>query len=172
MQNSKLKIKNSKLQRGYSLIELALYMGLLSILIVIMVELFVSSLKVQLDSQSASSVQQDARYILNKLSFDLTNAQAINLPLSLGETGVSLNIISSSGSNYVYNIDNGNLMLTEGGISNLLNSAETTVSNLSFQKLGNGFGKDSVQIKFTVTSKTKRTQGAEEKDFQTTILLR
>src|SRR3990172_6790072 len=56
-----LRIRNSR--RGFTIIELILYMGMLSILLAVLSQIFVSILNVQLESQSSSSIEQDSRYI-------------------------------------------------------------------------------------------------------------
>ena len=145
-------------------------MGLLSILLVVMVDLFASSLDLQLESQSTSSVDRDARYLFSKLSYDVNRAQSIVSP-ALGATGNSLQLIIG-GVNYTYALNNDNLLLINNNGTDNLNSYSTTISNLSFQTVGNAGGKHSVRILLTVTSNTERVSGAETKTIQTTIGLR
>ena len=53
-----------------------------------------------------------------------------------------------------------------------LNSEGTTVSDLNFQRIGIGPGKDTIIVSYTVTSTQKRKKGPEVKNYQTTIKLR
>ncbi len=53
-------MKNIK-KSGTSLIELVLYMGLLSILMIILTQTFGSIMQARLDSEATSSVQQNAK---------------------------------------------------------------------------------------------------------------
>ncbi len=167
--NFQFSIFNSK--KGFTLVEMLIYMGLLSILIVIMVDLFASSLDVQLESQATSAVQQDARFLLSRLTYDVQNAQNVLVPATIGSQSASLQL-SINSVNYTYALNNGNIQLTNNNGTDNLNSFDTTVSNLTFKKLGNGSGKDTVQIVFTLTSKVVRNTGAETKNFQTTVGLR
>ena len=148
-----------------------MYMGLLSILIVIMVEIFASSLNVQLESASSSSVQQDGRFLLARLTGDIQNAQSVVVPASIGAQSSSLQVTINS-INYTYALSSGNIQLTNNNGTDNLNSLDTTVLNLSFQRLGNASGKSSIQIKLTLTSKVARKQVTETKNFQTTVGLR
>lgn len=162
------KIFNSK--GGYTLIEMLMYMGLLSILLVVMVDLFASSLDAQLESQSISIVNRDGRFLISRLSYDINRAQSIVSP-ALGSQQATLQL-SIGGVSYTYTANNGNLQLTNNNGTDNLNGFDSTVSNLSFQTLGNTNGKHTVKVQFTVTSKVTRVSGAETKTFQTTVGIR
>lgn len=169
--NYKLKIKNSK--KGFSLIELLLYMGIFSILIVVLFQLLTSIFDFQLESESASSVTQDGRFIVNKLAYDVPRAATISEPL-LGLTGQSLTILDGVNS-YTYSLSSGNLIVTQnpGSISNQLNSLDTTVSNLNFYHLADNVEKnDTITVTFTLTSKIKRRGQPNSLDYRTTVGLR
>lgn len=152
------------------MIEMLVYMGLLSILLVVMVDLFAASLDAQLESQSTSSVDRDGQFLISRLSYDINRAQSIISPV-LGSQSTSLQL-SIDGVNYTYMLNNSNLQLTNNNGTDNLNSFDSTISNVSFQTLGNTNGKHSVRILYTVTSKTTRVSGPETKNFQTTMGLR
>ncbi len=167
--NFQFPIFNSR--KGFTLVEMLIYMGLLSILIVIMVDVFASSLSVQLESQATSSVEQDARFLLSRLTNDVQSAQSVLVPAAIGSQSASLQL-SINSINYTYALNNGTMQLTNNNGTDTLNSFDTTVSNLSFKKVGNGAGKDTVQVIFTLTSNVTRNSGTETKNFQTTVGLR
>ena len=159
---------------GFTLIELLIYMGILSILLAALSQIFGSIIDSQLESEATSSVQQDGRFIFSRLAYDINRAQdsaGIIQPASLGATSTALQL-NIDGVSYTYSLNGGNLELAEGAVTNALNSSETTVSNLSFTRLGNSGGKNTVQIEYTVTSKIIQPKGLETKDFQTTIGIR
>ena len=160
-------------QKGITVVELLLYMGILTILLTILTSVFTSALDVQSESNAVSSVEQDGNYILARLAYDIHRAQSINIPATNGTTSNSFQIVVG-GINYTYSIDaNNNLILVNNlGINNLNNYA-TSISNLSAQRLGNVGGiENALKINFTVTSRTKRISGYEVKDFQTNFSLR
>jgi len=159
-------------QKGFTLVELLIYMGMLSIILVVLSQIFGSILDAQLESQSTSAVHRDGRFILSKLTYDVHRASSIVLPASLGASSTSLQL-DISGIN-TYSLNNGNLELTDSLETNNLNSADTTVSNLTFTRIGNTVAnaKNTVRITYTITSKIVRPKGMETKDFQTTIGIR
>ena len=160
---------NSK--KGFSIIELLLYMGILTILLVITMQMFSSIFDIQLESQATSSVAQDSKYIMGRFTYDLNRAESISTP-SVGSLSPTLALIID-GETFTYSLSGGGLILENNttGTIDQLNSSETTVSNVSFLRL-DGNGKDSVQMSFTLTSETIRRGGKEVESFQTTAGLR
>lgn len=160
-------------QKGVTIVELLLYMSILTVLLTILTSIFVSALDVQSESQATSSVEQDGSYILARLAYDIHRAQSINIPATNGATNNNFQIVIS-GTNYTYSVDtNNNLTLTNSSEVNNLNNYGTKISDFSVTRLGNVGGvEDTLRITFTVTSRAKRISGFEAKDFQTNLSLR
>lgn len=164
-------LKNNK-RSGFTLIELLLYMGIFSIFLVLTLQMFTSIFDIQLESEATTSVSTDAKYIIERFSYDLNRATNISIPNTYGTTSATLSFISE-GNNMNYALNNGNLILENvtNGTSDQLNSSETSVSNLSFMKL-DGSGKDVVQMSFTLTSVTTQRSGKEVVDYKTSAGMR
>lgn len=156
-----------KKQKGFTLVEIILYMALLSIFLIVLTDIFVSILDVRRESEATSAVEQDGRYILNRFMYDIPRASSVTTPASLGGSGSTLAIVIG-GTNYTYSLSGGNLQLNDGTINNL-NSSGTSLSDISFQRIGNSGGKDTIKIQFTLTSVTTRPKGSEVRTFQTTV---
>ena len=153
------------MKRGFTIMELLIYMGLTAILLVVLTDIFVSILGVQSESTASSSVEQDGRYILARLSYDLPRASAIVNPSGLGQAATSSAILTIDGANYTYDGSTGNLLMG----TDQLNSFGTRISNLTFQRLGNAGGKNDLQIRFRLTSRINQRKGSETRDFQITL---
>lgn len=147
--------------------ELVLYMGLLVILLTILSSLFTTSIESQLGSQKFSAVQQDGRFILNRITYDLQNASSVITPSALGSSATTL-VLVKDGVTYTYSLTGSNLLLD--GVR--LNGFNTSVSNVSFQKLGNTGGKPTVKLAYTVTSLTLNNGTSDIKNYQTTVGLK
>ena len=165
--------KLSNLQKGYTLAEFIIYAGLLSALLLIMSSAFASVVATQNEAKSYSSVDEDARYIMAKMAYDFQSTNGadtvnnhIDLPAT-GSTSATLQVTLNSVS-YTYSVASGNLQLTANAAPENLNSIDTSISNVSFQRIGNGTH-DSVRMSFTVTSKARQTSGSKTKSFQTTL---
>lgn len=156
-----------KKNTGFTLVELLIYIGLLTILMTILTRLFTAILDVQLSSEATGAVEEDSRYIYSRLAYDITRSDSIVTPVSPGESSNSLTITIGPVFN-TYSVSGSNLMLG----ADQLNSSGTIISNLSFYRLGNLNGKDSIQIKFTITSTTQNVSGPDTKNIETTIARR
>jgi type II secretory pathway pseudopilin PulG len=166
-----LNVFRFKSQKGVTLIEMLLYMGLLTIFMSVLTTIFTAILDVQFDTRAITSVERDGKFILSKLLYDMHSASSITTPSSLGQTSTSLQIVKNS-TVYTYALTAQNLTLTDSTGTNQLNGFDTNVSNLTFTKIGNINGKHTVRIQFQLTSKTKRDKGFETRNFSTTIGLR
>lgn len=154
-------------KRGFTLMELVLYMGLLMILLAVLSQLFTTSIESQLSSQTFSYVQQDGRFIMNKLTYDIQNASSVSTPSALGIQTTTL-VLDSGGATKTYSLTGSNLL--RNGIR--LNGFNTSIANLTFQLLGNSDGRPTVQFAYTVTSLVLKNGVGEVKNYQTTVGLK
>lgn len=166
--------KNNR--RGFTIIELMIYMIILSVLLYVLTNIFVSSLEIKSQSKSQATLQQDSRYILAKLIYDINQASSINFPI-LGTESDTLEIVVN-GQTQTYTINNGNLQLINNlGINNL-NSYNTRVSLLRFLHLGNPvtedrpIPKDNIRIYFRLENNSTINSGREYIEATTTAGLR
>jgi len=152
---------------GFTLVEIIMYMGILTFLLVILTQLLSQVLSVQLESEATSSIQQDARFILARLTYDINRAEDIVLPATAAASTDTLELTIDGTSN-TYSLSAANLVISNDLGLNNLNSYGTTISNLSFKRLGNVGGKATITVSFTLQSVTSRETGPEIKNFQIT----
>jgi type II secretory pathway pseudopilin PulG len=155
--------------KGFTLVELVVYMGIMSILVGVLGSVFAAIVDVQLESEATASVDQDGRYILSKLLYDMKSASLLTTPSGAGSTSSTLQITVNA-IPYIYSLDgSGNLQVVNHYGTNVLNSYDSQISGLSFQRIGTGGSNDTVRVNFTVTSRTLRNTGPESRSFQTTL---
>jgi prepilin-type N-terminal cleavage/methylation domain-containing protein len=155
-------------QSGFTLVELLLVMALFAMLLTVMTDMFASIMNVRTEAEASSSVSEDGKYILSRLGYDVKRSSSVTTPASLGASGSTLSIVIG-GVTYGYALAGGNLQLTDNVGTDNLNSSETTVSALTFQRLGNVSGKDTIRVSFTLTSKATPDQGKKSETFTTTV---
>lgn len=157
--------------KGFTLVELLIYIGIFSILILVLFQLLSSIFDLQLESQSSTSVTQDSRFIINRFSYDLGQADTVTVPAFLASASSTLQF-SKNSTTYTYSLQNGNIILANSSLGSLdeLNSHNTTVSNLTFTRLSDSESENStVTMSFTLTSTIiKRGETASE-DFTITV---
>lgn len=159
------------LTKGFTIVEFLIYMGLLSIFLIVLTNVFVSIFDVKSESEATSAVQQDGRYILQRLIYDVSRASSISTPGSYGLSTTNL-VLNMSGVEYTYSISGNNLQLVNNLGANKLNSSNTIVSGITFQKIGNTVENETVQIDFSLSSVADPNGGVETRSFQTTVARR
>ncbi|MDO8452860.1 MAG: hypothetical protein Q7S79_03860, partial [bacterium] len=140
----------------------------LAIFLLVLTQVFLSSLDSQVESQITSTLEQDTRFVFARLAYDLENSDSITTPAAIGESSPSL-ILARSGQSFTYSLENNNLVLTDSEGSYALNSYATALSALTFTRLGNPGGKNDIQISFTLQSQTAKGLTFETKTFTTTL---
>ncbi|HKB88059.1 MAG TPA: prepilin-type N-terminal cleavage/methylation domain-containing protein [Patescibacteria group bacterium] len=144
-----------KIQNGFTIVELMIYMALLSVFILVLLDIFVTTLNFKLQSESTSALNQDARAILANLNYNVYNAGAATVASS---TQLSLD----SGAK-VYQLSSGDLLLN----SVKLNSANTKVDSISFTKVGT-----TIRVSYTLESLIETQGVAKNQSIDATLGLR
>jgi prepilin-type N-terminal cleavage/methylation domain-containing protein len=158
--------------RGFTLIEMLLYMGIISVFLMVLTSILISVLDTQLTSNSSSAVDQSGQYLLVRLQYDIRRANSIITPANIGNSSNSLSL-SIGGVTYSYSVNSGVLVLTTGLKTYNLSPYDVQISNFTATRLGNVGGRNSIQIGFTITSTTvSTTQKSQVRNYQTTIDLR
>lgn len=170
-----LTVSRLRVQNGFTMIELLLYMGIFSILLVVLLDLLTMILGAHTESQATSAVDQDGNYIMTKIAYNIHRATTIN-PSTYA---VSSNNLELTGTSFdeTFAVDgNNNLVVTDNTVtppvSYQLNGPDTT-ANITFTPFGNTGGKASVQIKLILTSRLKQKGGVvQQQEFDTTVAMR
>lgn len=160
--------RKAKFKIGFTIVELLIFFGLTSIFLTVLTDLFVAIFDVKRESEATSAVEQDGRFILERLIYDISRASAINAPASLGASADSLSM-TIGGVSYTYDVTGGVLNLTNDTGVNRVNSSQTTISNLTFQRIGDEISNETVRVEFSVNSVVLRNLGSEVREFQTTV---
>jgi len=133
------------MKKSFTIIELLLYMGILSIILFIFIDLFISMSRLRTETQAISNVQQDTSYLLNKFIYDIHQASTISIPATPLAQSNTLNLIIN-GTSYSYSSQSGNLNLYDGINNYQMNGYDTKLTNLLFTRLGSGDIHDVIKI--------------------------
>lgn len=163
-------MKKTTFNSGTTIVELILYMGLLSIFIVMVVNLFGQVLSVQTNSVSESNIQTNGNYLLIKLAKDINSSDGIITPSSIGQTANSI-VLKNGLNNTSYTVVDGRLVLTDSSGTYNLNDVDTIISDFLVKRLGNSGGKNGLQISYKITSTIVESE-TKSATFNTFISLR
>lgn len=162
------KIRAESISRsGTTIIELIIYMGIFGTLLVVFTHFFLTVLDVKRESEAVSYTAQDARFLLQRLTYDIKNSSSITTPGSLGSQGALL-VLVQNGSTVTY-LASGSALLRNG---ERIHSFNTDVLSPSFTRRGNTNGKNALQISYTVTGKVRKSSGAQSTIIQTAVAIR
>lgn len=170
-------------QRGVTMVELLIYIGLLTLFLTVLTSLFVSIFKLQFTTQSTSSLTQDTRFIIARMGYDIENAKSISSPVLGQPPSDSLTFIDTNGNSFTYELDASNNLTLDGpsipnGTNTKINGLDTTFSAISFQMIGTQLSAPAtsppptVQVKFTINSNVIEQSGPRSQTIQTTYGLR
>lgn len=161
-----------KNRNSFTIIELLIYMGILSVILMVFIDLFVSLTRIRTENESISNVQQDSSYLISKFMYDIHQAKTVSLPLHPPSQSNVLSMIVN-GTTYSYSVDGANnLIMSDGSTNYQLNGYDTTVPSILFTRLGQNDIHDVIKINFTVTSRVKNPAGNESQSYETIIGLR
>lgn len=174
---SKIKNQNSKL-KGFTLIEMILYIAIVSILLTGLVYFTWDLIYGRVKSYTEQEVNQNIRFASSRIVYELKSAQAINTPSTGTSNTLSLSMSDSARNPTVFDIVGGRLRIGYGNTGNCpvsnpcyLTSNKVSVSNLNFTNLQQG---DSTNIKFTITvsSSGDRQELNKSETFESAVELR
>lgn len=151
-------------QRGSTLVELLVYMAILTTVMAFVTDFLLQTVETRLEIQAKSSMEQDQRFILSRLTYDIRRADSITTPAS-GTTNNLVLVIN--GATYSYQLTILNFQLTNDSGTFNLNSSDIEVSSLSFQRL-----EDTIKITMTLTPEKGRLGGEPPRTITTAVGLR
>ncbi len=171
-------MKKQHNSKGFTLIEMLLYMGLLGLFITVMGAVFQEILQTSLSSTATSVVQQDGKYILARIGYDVRRAKDVTVPAP-GQSASSLTLVileNGQDVEYQYNMSGSGVSLSRAGLATPIQSNETRLSQLTFTRIGNSGSmpgaKDTIQVTMLLESIGEVPSSLENMQFQTTYSLR
>lgn len=151
------------------MVEILIYIGLLTLFLTVLTTLFVSIFKVQLTTQATSGLTQDTRFIIARMGYDIENAKSVSVPSALGQTANSLTFKDSGNNTFTYSLDVNNNLTLNG---TRINGLDTSISSIAFQMIGTDITKPTIQVKFTISSNVIDKNEPRSQVIQTTYGLR
>jgi type II secretory pathway pseudopilin PulG len=160
------------MKKSFTIVEFLLYIGILSIILTVFIQLFVSLTRMRTENESTSNLQQDSSYLISKFMYDIHQAKTISLPLHPPDKSNTLTM-TVDGVTYTYATDSAkNLIMSDGSNDYQLNGYDTSVPQILFTRLGQNDIHDVIQINFIIESRVRNPTGNESQSYETTIGLR
>lgn len=146
-------IRSKRTARGFTLLELLLFIGLAAILMMACVGLLFIALQARLKNQAVAEVEQQGQQVLQMLMRTALDADGIVSPATgTSATSLSLKMPSPVASPVVFDSATGVMRMTEaGGAAVALSSSRVVVSDLLFRNLSTSGGSGTVRIEFSLS---------------------
>lgn len=129
-----------KLQSGFTMLELLIYLAIVSVSTGLLAGAFVSISRGQAQAEIRNEVQSNVRFALDKIAQDVRKASAVATPATNGATGAVLDMTVSS-VQVSYCVFGGQLRRSSGGActgsSPVITTPAVNVSSISFTRIGN-----------------------------------
>lgn len=119
-----------KTERGFTFIELILYVAIVTIILSALVPFAWSAIETGVKSAVQQEVNANARYISERIKYEIRNATGIN---SVAAASISLATSTPATNPTVIDLLAGNIRIKQGAASAVnLNSANTVINSLTF----------------------------------------
>ena len=151
MKNQKSKIKSQNLLRGFSLVEILIYVFLIALLTIAVVNSLVFMTKSYQDIRSAKAITLSANTLLNRFSYEVKKSS--DLSEVFGSSSNTLSLTQGS-STVIFSLESSSsrILISTNGIQDYLTSSDTKVTTLTFLKLQATSTSKGAIIQFTISN--------------------
>lgn len=151
-----------KQQKGFSLLELLLYVGLTGVILLTTSTFFVSTIESRTKSQTIAEVESQGVQAMQIIGQKIRNATTINSP-SAGSSDTNLSLNDGG---IVFDVSSGQLRIDEGTPVNLT-SSKITVSDVDFYNLSRDGAPGIIRTEFTISY--NNSSGKNEYEYSKTF---
>lgn len=157
----KFPLSDAAANQGFTLVELIVYVGLLTLVMSGMMVFMQNIMYVRVKNQTYQAVIQNLRWGSERIGFEIRNAASIN---SVTATTLSLQMADSTRDPTVFDVSDGRLRMGYGSsglcpVSSpcFLTDNQVVVTNLGFTNLSSG-GSTNIQTSLSIKSNTSRPE--------------
>lgn len=140
---------NQNSQKGFTLLELILYVAILTLMLGTLIPLAWNVVGSSAKSSFQEEVSSQARYVSERIKYEIRNSTGIN---SLTATSISLATSTGAANPTIIDLSAGKIRITQGTASPVnLNSTDSTVTALVFTSYTSADNKTkNIQYNFTI----------------------
>lgn len=160
-----------KTRAAFTLLELLIFLGIFTAIIVSFMGVLVVVNRVQVRQSSSIEVAQQSQFLLQAIQYNVERSSLVEMTTDLATSTLKLRVSSSTADpTYIY-LTSGRVYLkeTDAGAPQPLTSTRVNVTSLTFTKRANVPSKDSVAVSFTVEYVTNNLQQRASQSFATAI---
>lgn len=139
--------------KGFTLLEVILYIGLLSIILTAIVSFSSMFVESRIKSQAIAEVEQQGLQTMQLITQTIRNAENITSPTTgSSAASLTLDVVTAGDDPTIFDLSGNAIRIKEGVGPNVnLTSARITASNLNFQNLSRASTPGIIRVSFTLT---------------------
>ncbi|KKQ98559.1 MAG: hypothetical protein UT24_C0009G0059 [Candidatus Woesebacteria bacterium GW2011_GWB1_39_12] len=170
MNNSKFQVPNSKFSRGFTLVELILYIAIVTMFMTGVIYFTSDIVYGRVRSQVHQEVNQNMRLAVKIIMYEIRNASGVN---SVSASSISLASTDAGRNPTVIDRDvsSGRLRIGYGGNQYFLTSNKVTVTALNFTDFSTA-GSTNVRFSITIEATGDRQEFQKSETYETSVELR
>ncbi|MBI4133382.1 prepilin-type N-terminal cleavage/methylation domain-containing protein [Candidatus Uhrbacteria bacterium] len=124
------------MRRGFTLIEVLIYMAILGVMLLNIVELTSGTFDLRGRARASLTIEENLRFVLSRVVARIYDADGITAPATGTTSTLTLDMLDATENPTTITLSNGAVLLTEGTNAAIpLTSDEVTVTTLSFTRL-------------------------------------
>jgi Tfp pilus assembly major pilin PilA len=158
-----------KKQKGFSLIELIIYSGVITVCLAVLYGYYIQIAFQKLEQISGSMMLINGQRAINQINMSVKQAQVVNQP-SLNTTGNNL-ILDSGAISFGVN-ENKQLVKNFNGEENEVTDSEVKIDELIFTREGLATESGTIKINFTIKAASLINGKEKWEKFQTAVTVR
>lgn len=159
-------LKKKQIQKGFTLIELILYIAIVTILLNALVPFAWNMIEGGVKSATGQEVFTQGQYVADRITFEIRNASDIN---SVSSTQISLATANPATNPTIISLNAGVINLKQGSAPPIaLNSANTTISSLNFTNYSSSDG-NTKNIQFIFTIKANYSGAGTRQEYNASV---
>ncbi len=166
-------MKQQNYSKGYSLIELVIYIALFVVISIVIVQSLVFVMKTYANARSFRALQQNGELVMERITREVRQSNTVSTASSVfGVTPGTLVVsgLTSGGSAYTdtFSVVNGAVQLSTTGVISTLSTNEVVVNALTFWNITTA-NSDAIKVRLDLTTVKAPIVS---KSFYSTIILR
>ena len=157
---------------GFTLPEVLVAAGIMSILVAIMGQVFAGVVEAGVRGKAEVELAREQSYLLSRIAYDVNRAISVSQPLA-NQAGNTLGVVVP-GHSLTYSISEGQLMLAiDGGTAESVTEKNVNVTSFNLQRHSDIEGRAVITVNVTLTSRSILTgREARARTITTTLTTR
>lgn len=151
--NHNMSIQALKMNKGFTLVEMMIYVSIATILVSLVLLFLVTLRTARVKSETINEVEQQGFQAMHQILYSIRNAEGLNSPaIGTSANSLSLNAIGTINDPTVYDVQSNVLKIREGASAAVsLTNDFVIISDVLFTNVTRSGTRGTIRVQFTIT---------------------